>query len=298
MINYYERVKAQPQIFNQLACKELLFVHYNCPVDKPKHEKWSQQNYILYILTGKKIYYANGRSWLMTKGSCVFVRKGACIVEKFYEESLCIMSFFIPDDYLTALTNHDLSSASKNGRNYTDNDLVIPIQMDDMMTSYFESLIPYFYNKAKPSEELLELKFRELLLNVLANPANQKLIDYIRQLNRPLSHKLTQVMEANYLFNLKLEDYAELNNLSLSSFKRHFFAVYKMPPGKWLLGRRLQQASNLLLATDKSIGDIAFETGFEDTTHFSHAFKKHYGESPQRFRAQHNVDAPTPNVTF
>ena len=30
-INYYERVKEKPEIFTQLTCKDLLFVHYKCP---------------------------------------------------------------------------------------------------------------------------------------------------------------------------------------------------------------------------------------------------------------------------
>lgn len=53
MVNYYEAAKAHPEIFKQLACKELLFVHYNCPLEQTMNGKWSQHNYFMYILTGK-----------------------------------------------------------------------------------------------------------------------------------------------------------------------------------------------------------------------------------------------------
>ena len=33
MINYYEKAKAQPEIFNPLVCKDLLVVHYDCPLE-------------------------------------------------------------------------------------------------------------------------------------------------------------------------------------------------------------------------------------------------------------------------
>ena len=33
MINCYERAKAQPEIFNPLVCKDLLVVHYDCPLE-------------------------------------------------------------------------------------------------------------------------------------------------------------------------------------------------------------------------------------------------------------------------
>jgi AraC family transcriptional regulator, exoenzyme S synthesis regulatory protein ExsA len=62
MINYYDKVRAQPEIFRQLTCKELLFVHYDCPLEQVKTDKWSQHNYFMYILTGEKIYNTPGRS--------------------------------------------------------------------------------------------------------------------------------------------------------------------------------------------------------------------------------------------
>jgi len=156
------------------------------------------------------------------------------------------------------------------------------------MSAYIESLLPYFYAETKPSEELLELKFRELLLNILSNPENQQLNNYLHQLTMSRADNLRQTMEANCLFNLTLENYARLNNLSLSSFKRHFFSVFHMSPGQWLLRQKLDYAHKLLLTSDRSISEICFESGFEDSTNFSHVFKKKFGESPLKFRAKFN----------
>ena len=86
MYNYYERVRSRPEIYNQLACRELLFVHYKCPMEVNRQDSWSQHNYIQYILSGKKAYHTPGRSWLMKEGDAFFVKKGAWIIEKFFEE--------------------------------------------------------------------------------------------------------------------------------------------------------------------------------------------------------------------
>ena len=91
-------------------------------------------------------------------------------------------------------------------------------------------------------------------------------------------------MEANCFYNLSLSDYARLLNLSLSSFKRHFVSVYKTTPGQWLQDRRLNYACQLLISTDKQITDISFESGFENSTHFSHLFKNRFGASPLNYR--------------
>ena len=74
MINYYESALTNPRIFKQLFCKDLLFVNYDCPLGVNRQDSWSQYNYILYIVTGKKKFYTNSRSWLLTKETAVFVK--------------------------------------------------------------------------------------------------------------------------------------------------------------------------------------------------------------------------------
>ena len=285
-INYYERAKSKPETFNQLKCKELLFLHYKCPGLERLLGKWSQHNYILYVLTGKLAYHTPANSWLLTSGNAVFIKKGAGIMEKFFEKPLCIMTFFIPDSYLNTFTRENYACVEKCYSNGANPDLIIPLEVTEIMKAYFESLIPYFTAEKNPSEDLLELKFRELLLNIITNPANKELNGYLRSLLSSKAEQLQQVMEANCLFNLSVEDYAKLCNRSLSSFKRDFHAVYKTNPGHWLLAKKLNYSSHLLLTTDKTINDISVESGFENSTHYSKAFKKRFGLSPMQFRQQ------------
>lgn len=290
MFNYYERVRSRPQIYNQLVCRELLFVHYKCPMEVNKQDSWSHYNYIQYILSGKKAYHTPDRTWLMKGGDAFFVKKGACITEKFFEEPLCIMTFFIPDSYLQSFA-HENNSLRQAGRpELPKNKLLIPLQVNNIMTAYFDSLIPYFYSETKPSEHLLELKFRELLLTILDDPENDELKTYVLHLLSPHHESFRQVMETNCLYNLSLQDYAKLLNLSLSSFKRHFISVYKITPGQWLQEQKLNHAYHLLVSTDKPITEISFESGFENSTHFSHLFKKRFGLSPLKYRKE-NIDS-------
>ena len=289
MFNYYERVKSRPGIYSQLTCRELLFVHYKCPMEDKMQDLWSQQNYIQYILTGKKAFHTPGRSWLMKSGDAFFVKKGATIVEKFFEDPLCIMTFFIPDSYIQSFMRDSHLVKGSSPLPKPNNDLLIPLRVNTIMTAYFDSLIPYFYSDAKPTEDLLELKFRELLLNILGNPENIELKNYLLHLLSPKYDPIHQVMESNCLYNLSLQDYAEMLNLSLSSFKRHFISVYKTTPGHWLQEQKLNHAHALLLSSDKPIADISFESGFENSTHFSHLFKKRFGVSPLKYRKENEA---------
>ena len=290
MFNYYERVRSRPEIYKQLASGELLFVHYKCPMEVNRQDSWSQHNYIQYILSGKKAFHTPGRSWVMKEGDAFFVKKGACIIEKFFEETLCIMTFFIPDSYLQSFMRRNSSLRQPAQSESSKNELLIPLSVNSIMTAYFDSLIPYFYSETKPSEELLELKFRELLMNILDNPENEELKNYVLHLLSPQQEFFQRVMETNCIYNLSLQDYAKLLNLSLSSFKRQFFSLYKITPGQWLQEQKLNHAYHLLMSTGKPINDISFESGFENSTHFSHLFKKRFGLSPLKYRKD-NIDS-------
>lgn len=56
---------------------------------------------------------------------------------------------------------------------------------------------------------------------------------------------------------------------------------------------RLRHARQLLLLTEKSVTDIAVETGFCDAAHFSRQFRAFFGEPPRRARSSRNVPSDT-----
>jgi len=50
--------------------------------------------------------------------------------------------------------------------------------------------------------------------------------------------------------------------------------------------RKLIEAKNLLMTTDRPVADIGYELGYSDKAHFSHLFKKKSGQSPTEFREE------------
>jgi AraC-like DNA-binding protein len=284
MLNYFQQAQTNPRVFKQLFVKELLFVNYDCPLGSNRQDTWSQYNYILYVVSGKKMFYTTTRSWLLTSGTAVFVKKGACIIEKVQGEVLCLMAFFIPDNYLRSFLSENRTLLTNGGNDTHENDMVISLDVNEMMLAYYESVIPYFHSPVKPTEDLLELKFKELLFNIIGNPANSELSAFLHTLISPQANNIQPVLEANFCYNLALEDYARLCNRSLSSFKRDFHNAYGESPAKWLLNKRLEHALKVLSGTNKTIAEISFESGFENSTHFSHSFRKHFGVSPMKYR--------------
>jgi two-component system response regulator YesN len=62
------------------------------------------------------------------------------------------------------------------------------------------------------------------------------------------------------------------------------------PPFRDMLTEfRLNRAEQLLLQTDKTVGEIAFEVGFNSPDALSVAFRRRRGMSPSDFRKQQNL---------
>lgn len=48
--------------------------------------------------------------------------------------------------------------------------------------------------------------------------------------------------------------------------------------------KRLELAKSFLEAGERNISEVAFNSGFENLSHFSRIFKEKYGVSPQKFK--------------
>ncbi|MFT0715565.1 alpha/beta fold hydrolase [Flagellimonas lutimaris] len=109
------------------------------------------------------------------------------------------------------------------------------------------------------------------------------------QKNNPSGKKdgidLEKVMSENFLYNLKVEEFAKLCGKSLSAFKRDFKDIYNTSPSRWIKTKRLEHAKKLLIETNLNINQICYDCGFINTSHFIKSFKKQYHRPPLQFRS-------------
>ena len=287
MQNLYEIIK-NSLFFNKFLIDDLVCVEYTCPLEEKNVGIFAQHDYIIHVLSGVKTWKTIHGEWEIKAGQTLYVKKGAALVTQFFDEDFCMLGFFLPDD----LIRQSIDGIEDKLNPFTGSQLhkftATRLREDTYLESFFQSMLVYFSDKKQPAESIIKLKLKELLLNIVYNCDDKLLISYLKYIHNNASPSLTHIMETNFCFNLKLEEFAKLSHRSLSTFKRDFYNHYNATPGKWLLEKRLDFAANLLINKKLSISQIAFDSGFEHAAHFSRVFKNKFGDSPLNYRERIN----------
>ncbi|WP_058308477.1 AraC family transcriptional regulator [Gracilibacillus massiliensis] len=96
-----------------------------------------------------------------------------------------------------------------------------------------------------------------------------------------ISDAIEHIMN-NYENTFKIEELAEIANMSVSSLHRHFKEVTAMSPIQFQKQLRLQVARSLLLSESAAdAADVAFQVGYESPSQFSREYSRMFGLPPK-----------------
>ena len=77
--------------------------------------------------------------------------------------------------------------------------------------------------------------------------------------------------------------------MSRTNMHRKIKSITGFPPSELIRSIRLRKAAKLILNKVDSVSQIALLVGFDDYSHFSKTFKKHFGVSPSSYEARSNA---------
>ncbi len=166
---------------------------------------------------------------------------------------------------------------------------ITKLQSDEMIQKYIENVLFYFKHPEIVTEELLELKLKEIMVLLGNSNRSKEVREILNSLFTPRAFSFKEVIHAHIFSNLSLEELAEITNLSVSSFKREFKKIYQDSPANYMRSKRLEKAKDLLLMSELTISEIAYDCGFNDLTGFSRSFKEKFGESPSEYKMSQNA---------
>ena len=286
MVNLHQFIKGSED-YRKLEVNELTFVEYTCSQEETKFGIWSDANYFAFVLSGKKSWKTIHDEYIVEHGDVLFIKKGANLTHQYFDDTFCAIFLFIPDDFIRGFMQKHPELLTNDQKDLSGQDAVLKIQSDSLIESYAQSISAYLMMTETPTKELVIHKFEELLFSLFSNNQHVSLTDYFVSLCQSREYHMTRVMEENYGYNLKLEDYAELCHMSLSAFKKAFKDYYKTTPGSWVKDRKLELALNKIKSSDLPVNQISLECGFEDPSHFIRVFKEKYEFTPHQYRQKH-----------
>lgn len=153
---------------------------------------------------------------------------------------------------------------------------------------YFEEMHALYTANARFGSFRIQCMLCDLLLAVLDNRLLPE--DEAALVHAPLTPPIIDAvcyMEQHYHEDPSLETVALLCGYSPSHFSRLFHAQLGKPFSAYLTGIRLRHVQDLLLNTDRSITDIALETGYAHTGNLSSQFRQLTGMTPLQYRKAH-----------
>lgn len=152
-----------------------------------------------------------------------------------------------------------------------------------LLESCLASLIPYFEMRELP-EDIASLKITEAI--TILRTIDKEIDHVLANFEEPGKIDLVGYMEKNFMFNLPLEKFGYLTGRSLTTFKRDFSKTFNTTPQRWLTQKRLELAHYHFVEKKRKPVEVCYEVGFENLSHFSYAFKKHFGYAPTELIGQ------------
>ncbi|WP_370479074.1 helix-turn-helix domain-containing protein [Tamlana flava] len=270
--------------YHKIIGDDYLIVEFKCPIKEELFDAWSECHSIVYVLNGQKKWITPSADFLVKENQSIFVRKGAFKNQQYFEESFCVLMFFMKDDFIKRCMESDVGKEIDVFQKVDHPDFVYRIKTNESLLDLYHSFFSYLKQPSKTPQKIIELKFREMLLNICLDSGNREIKNVLYTLSLQSGYTIENIMEEQYFYNLKVEEFARLCGKSLSTFKRYFKQAYGTSPAKWLLTKRLKLAKQLMISTDFTIQQICYDCGFESDSHFNKSFKSEYGITPNNWR--------------
>ena len=199
-----------------------------------------------------------------------------------------LISFVFNKEFFCIQTHDD--QVSCNGFLFFGSAQPVIIQLDEPEAGNYATMLGMFQEDLSIKDHLQGEMLRSILKRMLIKSTR------MAKTNLPNPNISNNQMNIARNFNILVEkhfrefhsvtDYANLMFKSPKTLANILPKYADKSPLKIINERILLEARRLLLYSDKSTQEIAFELGYKDAGHFSKFFKRHQGMTPSVFRKE------------
>lgn len=241
---------------------------------------------LLKILEGHTEFYVYGKEYRVECGDVIFVNSRVPHSTVIHKDSSAFFIQFHADIQPSVSENHMSEYLSrfisisaedvvvfKKG---TDINLIISSCLDNIRNEYVCKECSYDIFIKGYIYTILAYLYRN---NVIVRPENFFDLGNVQKILPVL-----EFIDKNYSKQLTLEQFSEIIHVNEFYFCRLFKRVLNMSAFQYLNFVRVCKAEKLLLLSEKSISEIAFQVGFSSPSYFNRVFKKIKFCTPRDYR--------------
>ncbi|MBR6226382.1 MAG: helix-turn-helix transcriptional regulator [Bacilli bacterium] len=257
---------------------------------------------ILLTLNGKGILEINNATYMYAPGDIIFINSGDVhsLSSNLDDESKAhsggATSLFIQ------ISNHFLreyfpqihSSVFKSGnlRTYLNADDYARVSelFTEAAKAYFSETNYFQLDVVASISKALAYIYRHLDYKVINEVQKERFNRKKSRMERIISY-----IDANFDSQIRLEDIASKENLSVTHLSHIFSSSFGMTFQEFVNIKRMEQCIRLMANKEKTLLEISYESGFSDSKYMNKMFLKRFGCTPKEYRKKYGTyyDGPT-----
>ncbi len=265
---------------------EISIIRYRPGKPAPRAMITLPRNLITFLLEGEKIVHFAGdrvsvnpqQFVMLAAGNCLMSEKTAAPGGEYHSILLFFSNGFL-SGFFDRHASLIVTSAKTPGK--------LPFllfEKDEFLVNFTRSLDSMLTSGKPVHPELQKVKLEELLVYLAVQYPGQ--VQQIRNMHNETNEDLLirKAVTSHITSSITVEELAFLCNMSLSTFKRRFARLYGNSPSKWLLGKRMERAAEMLRKSDCKASEIFSELGYDNLSSFIQSFKQIHGVTPKQYQ--------------
>ena len=233
---------------------------------------------VLYVVKGSGNVEIAGQHYAVKQGDLIIVNPGTVHQEKSNPADPINLVFL-------AITNFQIEQLPKN---HLLEGGALPVinsqRYQYKIESYFSDLITEASSQVDYYDEICSGLVTALIVLILRIRRAEEKPAIPEGDAEAACEQIKNYLDQNYTKEITLDELSEKIYISKHYLSHIFKNETGVSPIKYLINRRIEEASRLLQETDLSITEISHRVGYENPVYFSQIFKRTKGISPLKFR--------------
>lgn len=243
---------------------------------------------IIYIAKGQGLFSVQANQLIAKEGDIIIISPEFLHSIKQFNNNQCEYYNILFDFNLLENNNsHCYEKYLKGIYNHTQ---ILPIylqkdqKLNKLIAPYLQYLISNRKEKYSTDELMVKSNLYAILYYLVQYSKNTDDIDIKHEKDYSKIKNVLNYVQEHYSEIITVSDASRMINYSASYFSKLFHELTGTSFTQYLKDYRLEIASDKLLNTEKTITEIAQETGFCNLGYFSRSFLQKYRVSPNKYR--------------